>query len=105
MLASFSPALAGPKLNLAGVAKFEKNARIVPEDARWRAARYGPFLYVLTEKLSPKEKQALVKATEMAPETSEVAALDLPMPLKEADRLEVPTYRPVRDGQSVTAAR
>jgi tRNA nucleotidyltransferase (CCA-adding enzyme) len=65
LLASFSPALAGPKLNLAGVAKFEKNARIVPEDARWRAARYGPFLYALTEKLSPKEKQALVKTTEM----------------------------------------
>ena len=35
----FSPALAGPKLNLPGVAKFEKDARIVPDDARWRAAR------------------------------------------------------------------
>jgi hypothetical protein len=28
-------------------------------------ARFGPFLYALTEKLSAKEKQALVKATEM----------------------------------------
>ena len=26
----------------------------------------GPFLYALTEKLTPKEKQALVKATEIA---------------------------------------
>ena len=57
MLALFSPALAGPKLNLPGVAKFEKNARMVPDDARWRAARYGPFLYTLTEKLSPKENR------------------------------------------------
>jgi tRNA nucleotidyltransferase (CCA-adding enzyme) len=66
LLALISPVLAGPKQNLAGVVKFEKNARMVPEDARWRAARYGPFLYALTEKLSTKETQALVKATEMA---------------------------------------
>ena len=66
MLALVSPALTGAKLNLPGVAKFEKNARMVPDDARWRAARYGPFLYTLTENLSPKDKQALVKATEMA---------------------------------------
>ncbi|HXB75023.1 MAG TPA: hypothetical protein VNY05_42720 [Candidatus Acidoferrales bacterium] len=61
----FSPALAGPKLNLAGIAKLEKMSRLLTDDLHTRAARFGPFLYVLTEKLSPKEKQALVKGTEM----------------------------------------
>jgi sporulation protein YlmC with PRC-barrel domain len=46
-----------------------------------------------------------VKATEAAPAPREVPSLDLPMPLKDADRLEVPTYEPVRDGHSVTAGR
>jgi tRNA nucleotidyltransferase (CCA-adding enzyme) len=65
LLVLFSPALA-PKMNAAGLAKFDKVCRIVPDDARWRSARFGTFLYVLTEKLSPKEKQALTKATEMS---------------------------------------
>jgi tRNA nucleotidyltransferase/poly(A) polymerase len=65
LLALFSPALVGPKLNLAGIVRFEKNSRLLPDDARSRAARFGPFLYALTEKLTVKEKQALVKATEM----------------------------------------
>jgi len=50
-----------------------------------------------------------VKATEAAPTAAptmvEVTSLDAPMPLKEADRLEAPTYSPVRDGHSVTAGR
>jgi tRNA nucleotidyltransferase (CCA-adding enzyme) len=65
LLALFSPALTGPKLNLPGLAKFEKICRMLPDDIRHRNGRLGPFLYVLTEKLSPKEKQALVKSTEM----------------------------------------
>jgi tRNA nucleotidyltransferase (CCA-adding enzyme) len=64
LLAMFSPAL-GPKMNAPGLAKFDKICRLVPDDARWRAARFGPFLYVLTEKLTPKERQALVKGTDM----------------------------------------
>jgi tRNA nucleotidyltransferase (CCA-adding enzyme) len=66
LLPLFSPALAGTKLNLQGIAKFEKMSRLLTDDARSRAARFGPFLYVMTEKLSAKEKQALIKATEMA---------------------------------------
>jgi len=46
-----------------------------------------------------------IKATEAAPATRELEVLDLPMPLKEADRLDVPAYEPVRDGHSVTATR
>jgi tRNA nucleotidyltransferase (CCA-adding enzyme) len=65
LLPLMSPALAGPKLNLQGIAKFEKLARLLPEDAPSRIARFGPFLYVLTEKLTPKEKQALIKATDL----------------------------------------
>jgi hypothetical protein len=53
------------KLNLHGLAKYEKAIRLLPDDARWRAARFGTFLYCLTEKLTPKDKQALIKATEM----------------------------------------
>lgn len=62
----FSPALAGPKANHAGLAKLEKGIKLLPDDIRSRAARLGPFLYVLTEKLSAKEKQALVKATDLS---------------------------------------
>jgi tRNA nucleotidyltransferase/poly(A) polymerase len=65
LLVLFSPALAGPKLNLPGIVKFEKNCRMLPDDTATRAARLGPFLYALTEKLTAKEKQALIKATEM----------------------------------------
>jgi hypothetical protein len=38
---------------------------VLPDDARWRAARFGTFLYCLTEKLTPKDRQALIKATDM----------------------------------------
>jgi tRNA nucleotidyltransferase/poly(A) polymerase len=62
----FSPLLSGPKLNLAGIAKFEKLAKLLPDDTLSRAARLGPFLYVLTEKLTAKERVALVKGTALS---------------------------------------
>jgi tRNA nucleotidyltransferase/poly(A) polymerase len=65
LLALFSPALAGPKLNLPGIQRFEKNSKLLPDDAPTRAARFGPFLYALTEKLTAKEKQTLAKTLEM----------------------------------------
>jgi tRNA nucleotidyltransferase (CCA-adding enzyme) len=65
VLKLFAPALAGAKLNLAGLAKFEKLAHLLPDEPRTRAARLGPFLWVLTEKLSAKEKQALIKTVEL----------------------------------------
>ncbi|HEY2016720.1 MAG TPA: hypothetical protein VGH38_24620 [Bryobacteraceae bacterium] len=65
LLALISPALAGDRFHPAGVAKLEKMSRLLPDDPRSRAARLGPFLYALTEKLTPKEKQALVKSTEL----------------------------------------
>jgi tRNA nucleotidyltransferase (CCA-adding enzyme) len=66
VLKLFAPALAGAKLNLAGLAKFEKLAHLLPDETRTRAARLGPFLWVLTEKLSAKEKQALIKSVELS---------------------------------------
>ncbi|HTS63713.1 MAG TPA: hypothetical protein VMH28_16930 [Candidatus Acidoferrales bacterium] len=65
LLVLFSPALAGGKLNMQGLQKFEKICHLVPDETRWRAARLGTFLYALTEKLSPKEKQSLVKTCEL----------------------------------------
>jgi hypothetical protein len=50
---------------VAGLGRFEKAIHVLPDDARWRAARLGTFLHCVTEKLSPKEKQALIKATEL----------------------------------------
>jgi tRNA nucleotidyltransferase/poly(A) polymerase len=65
LLALFSPTLAGPKANAAGLARFEKMSRMLPDDLRSRTARWGPFLYALTEKFSPKEKQAFIKGLEL----------------------------------------
>ena len=65
LVSLFSPTLAGPKSNLQGLAKFEKLAKLLPDDPKTRAARQGPFFYVLTEKMNAKEKQALIKAIEM----------------------------------------
>jgi tRNA nucleotidyltransferase/poly(A) polymerase len=65
LLTLFSPVLAGPKINLPGITRFERLSRLLPDDARSRAARFGPFMWALTERLTPKEKQALIAATEM----------------------------------------
>ncbi|MGD0498912.1 MAG: hypothetical protein ABSC23_10805 [Bryobacteraceae bacterium] len=61
----FSPALAGPKLNMAGVARLERNLPTLPGGPHWRAARLGPFLYAFAEKLTPKEQLALAKAVDL----------------------------------------
>jgi tRNA nucleotidyltransferase (CCA-adding enzyme) len=59
LLKLFSPALEGAKLNLASIQRLEKAAKMLPDDIKTRTARLGPFLYALTEKLSPKEKAAM----------------------------------------------
>jgi len=65
LLGLFSPALL-TKLNTAGLAKYEKAIRVLPDDTRWRTARFGTFMYCLLEKLSPKDKAALLKTTELS---------------------------------------
>jgi len=66
LLALFSPALAASHAHRAGLAKFDKIARLLPDETRTRAARFGPFMFALTEKLSSREKQALVKYLEFS---------------------------------------
>ena len=48
------------------MAKFEKVIHLPPDEPAWRAARWGPFLYALTEKLPPRDKQALIKYLELS---------------------------------------
>src|SRR5260221_720728 len=64
-VALFSAALTDAKLNLAGLVKLEKARRLMPPETISAAASWGPFLYVLAEKLNPKEKQGLIKQVEM----------------------------------------
>jgi tRNA nucleotidyltransferase (CCA-adding enzyme) len=61
----FLPGAAESRFNLGGVAKLEKLFKMLPDDTRSRPARFGPFLYALTEKMSPKEKQILAKAADL----------------------------------------
>jgi tRNA nucleotidyltransferase (CCA-adding enzyme) len=65
LLALFSPAIAGPKLNLPSLVKFEKAAHLLPDELRFRTARWGTFFYAVTEKLTAKERQALIKHLEL----------------------------------------
>jgi tRNA nucleotidyltransferase (CCA-adding enzyme) len=65
LLALFSPALAAGKVNWQGLAKLEKIFRLLPDEPRFRAARMGTFLHALTEKLAPRDKQALVKLVDL----------------------------------------
>jgi tRNA nucleotidyltransferase (CCA-adding enzyme) len=65
LLSLYSAAFAGAKLNYTGLAKLDKCRRMLPSELHTADADWGPFLYVWTEKLTPKEKSALAKHTEM----------------------------------------
>lgn len=65
LLKLFSPALSGPKLNAAAFQKLAKAKMMIPFDAHLKVDWYGLNLYCLTQKLTPKEKSALVAATKM----------------------------------------
>jgi tRNA nucleotidyltransferase/poly(A) polymerase len=65
LLKIFSTALAGPKLSVPSIAKLEKLRRLLPGGSGIRPAGMGPFLYVLVEKLSAKERADLVRTLEM----------------------------------------
>ena len=56
----YSPALAGPKLNLATFGKLQKARQLVPVDYRLNGLPL--FLTVLMEKLNAKERTALIQA-------------------------------------------
>jgi tRNA nucleotidyltransferase (CCA-adding enzyme) len=65
LLHLYSPALTGAKLNTAGFQKLHKANQMVPFGSDTRVENFGLFLNVLTEKLTPKEKAALIKALGM----------------------------------------
>jgi hypothetical protein len=65
LLGMFSTALAGSKLSVASIAKLEKLRRLLPTGNGIRPAGVGPFLFVLTEKMSPRERADLAKTLEM----------------------------------------
>jgi tRNA nucleotidyltransferase/poly(A) polymerase len=57
----FSPALEGPKLNLGAFAKLQKARQIAPFGAEFPVDNMALFLYFVTEKLTPRERAALIK--------------------------------------------
>ncbi len=63
LLVLFSPALTGAKLNLQGLAKLQKARQMAPFGTDLHLDNRGLFLLVLTEKLNPKERAALVRTT------------------------------------------
>lgn len=65
LLPLFSPALAGAKLNLPGLAKLHKAKQLIPPGVRFPVDNFALFMNVLAEKLTPKEKAALVKTLGM----------------------------------------
>lgn len=63
LLKLVSPALTGAKLNAAGLTRFEKLLHtVLPPDTK---GAWLSFLWVLTEKLSPKEKADLMRVFEL----------------------------------------
>ena len=61
LLDLISPALAGPKLNLAGFQRLQKARQSMPFGTNIEINGYSLFLYLLLEKLSPKERSVLIK--------------------------------------------
>jgi len=66
LLSLFCPALSGAKINHQGLARLQKARLLVPFGVDLRLENLGLFLHVLTEKLTPKEKSALVEATRLS---------------------------------------
>jgi len=65
LLAAFSPALSGAKLNLPVLVRLEKAERLVESANVPPGSKLEAFLLALTGKLTPKEKAALFKAIEL----------------------------------------
>jgi tRNA nucleotidyltransferase/poly(A) polymerase len=59
LLPLFSPALTGPKVNLGGLGRLQKAIQAIPFGTDLHLDPLGPFLNVLTEKMTPKERNAM----------------------------------------------
>lgn len=67
LLHLFSPALAGPKLNLAGLSRLHRARQLIPFGIPFPLDNLGLFMSLLTEKLTPKEKSGLIRAAALRP--------------------------------------
>ena len=65
MLMLFSPAIAGHGLNLQGLARLEKAAKLVEAANIVAPPSWEAFLLALTAKLTPKEKSSLFQSVEL----------------------------------------
>ena len=73
----YSPALAGPKLNVPMFAKLQKARQLVPYGIEFRVNGLPLFLSVLMEKLNAKERTDLIKAAALTkPEVNAWQKLD-----------------------------
>lgn len=61
LLGLFSEALSGVKVNLPAFEKLHKLRQSIPFGVRFPLQMFGLFLYLLSEKLTPKERAALIK--------------------------------------------
>ena len=76
LLNLISPALAGPKLNLPGFQKLQKARQMMPFGINIRVDWHALFLFLLFEKLTPKERAQLVSAVGLKkPEVDAAAKL------------------------------
>ena len=73
LLSLFSPALTGPKLNMAGFSRLLKARQLIPSGVDLPINGLALFLYLLTEKLTPKEKASLAATTAMSKADSDLA--------------------------------
>ncbi|HYO79948.1 MAG TPA: hypothetical protein VES20_00990 [Bryobacteraceae bacterium] len=71
LLSDVSPALSGPRLNAQGFARLAKARQALPFDIPVQVDDFALFLYVLAEKLSPKERAELVAKTGLGTEAVE----------------------------------
>jgi tRNA nucleotidyltransferase/poly(A) polymerase len=74
LLYLISPALSGPKLNIAGFQKLQKARQSLPFGLNLHVNAYALFLFLLLEKLNPKERAQLVKTVPIPKEDLEAAA-------------------------------
>jgi tRNA nucleotidyltransferase/poly(A) polymerase len=96
LIGLYSPALTGTKLNLPVFSKLQKAHHMVPFGLDFKISPMALFLYVLFEKLNPKERAALIAAAELTrleaagPEKLTAAAKKLERDLK-SPKLQKPS--------------
>ena len=71
LLARVGPAIAGPKLNVAGFSRLQKARQVIPFRGEIPIDDFSLFFYVLTEKMTPRERNEFVNLLGMDKETAD----------------------------------